>query len=234
MKRAILAELFTACRDQKPAALVTVLASGQQTVVYPHTDPASTALAATTAHAAQEALRKDRSGVVETADGSLFIHVLAPPPRMLIVGAVHIAQALAPMADLAGYEVTVIDPRRAFATAERFPSCNLVTEWPERALPRLAPDRRTAIVTLTHDQKLDEPALRLALQSDAFYIGALGSKKTQAARRERLTHSGLNEHALVRIHGPAGLDVGAKTPAEIAISIMAEVTQALRQRRPAA
>ena len=229
MKRAILAELLTACRDKKPAALVTVLASGQQTIVYPHTDPASTALAATTAHAAQEALRKDRSGIGETVDGTLFIQVLAPPPRMLIVGAVHIAQALVPMADLAGYEVTVIDPRR-----ERFPSCDLVTEWPERALPRLAPDRRTAIVTLTHDQKLDEPALRAALQSDAFYIGALGSKKTQAARRERLAHSGLDEHALARIHGPAGLDVGAKTPAEIAISIMAEVTQVLRQRGPAA
>ncbi len=234
MKRAILAELLTACRDKKPAALVTVLASGQQTIVYPHTDPASTALAATTAHAAQEALRKDRSGIGETVDGTLFIQVLAPPPRMLIVGAVHIAQALAPMANLAGYEVTVIDPRRAFATAERFPSCDLVTEWPERALPRLAPDRRTAIVTLTHDQKLDEPALKAALQSDAFYIGALGSKKTQAARRERLAHSGLDEHALARIHGPAGLDVGAKTPAEIAISIMAEVTQVLRQRGPAA
>ena len=142
VKRAILADLLTACRDKKPAALVTVLASGQQTVVYPHTDPASTALAATTAHAAQEALRKDRSGIGETVDGTLFIQVLTPPPRMLIVGAVHIAQALAPMANLAGYEVTVIDPRRAFATAERFPSCDLVTEWPERALPRLAPDRK--------------------------------------------------------------------------------------------
>ncbi len=234
MKRAILAELLAARHARKPVALVTVLASGRQTIIYPDTGAATAALGVDTMNIAQDALREDRNGTFETADGTLFIHVFSAPPRLFIVGAVHIAQALAPMARLAGYQVIVIDPRQAFATAERFPSCELVTQWPDRALPQLAPDWRTAVVTLTHDQKLDEPALMAALQSDAFYIGALGSKKTQAARRERLSHSGLDEHALARIHGPAGLDVGAKTPAEIAISIMAEVTQALRQSGPAA
>ncbi|MFQ6022171.1 MAG: XdhC family protein [Acidiferrobacterales bacterium] len=227
MKRAILDELLAARRNKKPVALVTILASGNQVVVYPDTDPAT---GVKTTSAARDALHTDRSGVIETEHGTAFIHVFVPPRRMFIIGAVHIAQVLAPMAALAGYEVTVIDPRRAFATETRFPSVSVIKEWPDRALERLVPDNRTAIVALTHDTKLDEPALKMALQSDTFYIGALGSKKTQAARRERLAKNGFSEQALSRIRGPAGLDIGAKTPGEIAISIMAELTQILRQQ----
>lgn len=230
MKRAVLDELLAARRTKKPVALVTVLDSGSQATVYSDTTVSATAVGAETVRAAQRALREDRSGTAETENGTVFIHVFVPPRRMLIVGAVHIAQALAPMAGLAGYEVTVIDPRRAFATDERFPFVSVLKEWPDRALERLAPDSRTAIVTLTHDPKLDEPALKLALESQAFYIGALGGNKTQAARRQRLAKSGFSEKILSRIHGPAGLHVGAKTPGEIAISIMAQLTQVLRQQ----
>lgn len=229
MKRAILDELVTARSAKKPHALITVLASGDQAIVYPDTDTTTAAVDPEAANAARSALHEDRSGTIETKHGTVFIHVFAPPRRLFIVGAVHIAQALAPMAELAGYEVTVIDPRRAFATSERFPSVNVIIDWPDRALEQLVPDSQTAIVTLTHDPKLDEPALKAALQSDAFYIGALGSKKTQAERRERLTRSGLSEQALARIHGPTGLRIGAKTPGEIAISIIGELTQVLRK-----
>jgi xanthine dehydrogenase accessory factor len=230
MKRAILDELLTARSAKNPVALTTVLESGNQAIVYPNEDPATTVVGAAALREAQRALREDRSGTVETENGTVFIHVFVPPRRLFIIGAVHIAQALAPMAALAGYEVTVVDPRRAFATDKRFPFVNVITEWPDRALERLAPDSRTAIVALTHDPKLDEPALRVALQSDAFYVGALGSKKTQAARLERLAQSGLSEQALSRIHGPAGLPLGARTAGEIALSIMAELTQVLRQQ----
>lgn len=153
-----------------------------------------------------------------------FILVRNPPPRVLIVGAVHITQALAPMAALAGYEVTVIDPRGAFATVDRFPGVALSDDWPDDAVKGLRPDLRTAVVTLTHDPKLDDPALIAALQSDAFYIGALGSRKTHAARLERLGAAGFDAAALARIHGPAGLAIGAKSPAEIAISVLAQLT----------
>jgi xanthine dehydrogenase accessory factor len=146
-----------------------------------------------------------------------------------VVGAVHIAQALAPMAALAGYEVTVIDPRQAFATESRFPGVRLVTEWPDEALGALRPNRRTAVVTLTHDPKLDDPALEVALRSDAFYIGALGSTRTQAKRLHRLQELGFNQEQLGRIHGPIGLKLGGRAPAEIAIAILAEATQVLHQ-----
>jgi xanthine dehydrogenase accessory factor len=147
------------------------------------------------------------------------------------VGAVHIAQALAPMASLAGYHVTVVDPRRAFATDSRFPDVAMTRDWPDEALAALAPDRRTAVVTLTHDPKLDDPALDVALRGEAFYVAALGSRRTHAGRLERLRALGHGEAALARIHGPAGLEIGAVSPAEIAVSVMAEMTRALR--RPA-
>ena len=229
MKHALLQELLAAREARKPIALITMLGSGTQALVSAESRGPLHDVDEATLEAARTALRLDRSGTVDTPSGEAFVQVFMPPRRMFIIGAVHIAQTLVPMAMLSGYEVAVIDPRRAFATDERFPSVEVIKEWPDRALQRLMPDRQSAIIALTHDPKLDEPALRTALRTDAFYIGALGSKKTQADRRERLRASGFDDQALARIHGPIGLNVGAKTPAEIAISIMGEVTQVLRQ-----
>src|SRR3546814_1961726 len=156
---------------------------------------------------------------------NLFVHVYNPPLRLLIVGAVHISQALVPIASLAGYEVVVIDPRKAWASAERFPGVRLVDDWPDAAMTALAPDHRSAVVLLTHDPKLDDPALRVALRSPAFYVGARGSRKTHARRLSRLSADGLNADELARIHAPIGLAIGARSPAEIAIAILAQITQ---------
>lgn len=178
---------------------------------------------------ARAALRADRSGPVTSEDGEVFLRVENAPLRLVVVGAVHIAQPLARMAAAMGLRVTVVDPRRAFATTERFPGVTLVTSWPDEALRNLALDHRTAVVTLTHDPKLDDPALRAALASEAFYVGALGSRRTHGRRLERLRDEGVEEDALARIHGPVGLDIGARTPAEIAVSILAELTARLRE-----
>jgi xanthine dehydrogenase accessory factor len=183
--------------------------------------------------AVELAHRQDRSGAADTSVGRVFLQVFNPPLRLVIVGAVHIAQALVPMAALAGYAVTVVDPRRSFATDERFPDVAVSTDWPDEALESLAPDRRTAVVTLTHDPKLDDPALLVAVRSEAFYVGALGSRRTHAKRLDRLREQGADDAALARIRGPAGLDVGAVSPAEIAVSVLAQMTEALR-RGPAA
>jgi xanthine dehydrogenase accessory factor len=161
--------------------------------------------------------------------GPAFLQVFNPPLRMAIIGAVHIAQSLAPMAALAGYAVTVIDPRRAFASDSRFPDVALVNDWPDEALAALAPDRRTAVVTLTHDPKIDDPGLDAALRSEAFYIAALGSRRTHAGRVARLKELGHDAAAIGRIHGPAGLDIGAVSPAEIAISVLGQMTAVLRR-----
>ena len=169
-----------------------------------------------------------RSRSIELAGESWFLHVHAPPPRLLIVGAVHIAQALAPLARMVGLDVTVIDPRESFATPERFPGIALLTLWPDEALERLRLDRHSAVVTLTHDPKLDDPALRAALGGPAFYVGALGSRKTQAGRRERLRAAGLDEASLDRLHGPVGLAIGAIGAQEIAVSILAEIVAVQR------
>ena len=163
----------------------------------------------------------DVSGHIAETD--LFVRVYGPNYRMIIIGAVHIAQALAPMARLAGFDVTVIDPREAFVQASRLSGVESITDWPDEGLARLKPDSRTAIVTLTHDPKLDDPALVAALKSEAFYIGSLGSKRTNAKRFERLTEKGFSDADFGRIHGPVGLDIGAKTPSEIAVSILSEV-----------
>lgn len=176
-------------------------------------------------------LRADRSRPVEVPGGRAFLQIFNPPLRLAIIGAVHIAQMLAPMATIAGYAVTVIDPRGAFATEERFPGVALAHDWPDDAMQAFAPDRRSAIVALTHDPKLDDPALDEALRSDAFYIAALGSKRNHAARMGRLKELGHTDQAVSRIHGPAGLDIGAVSPAEIAISVMAEMTAVLRGPR---
>ena len=178
---------------------------------------------------AKQAVRLDRSQMHETESGKVFFNVFNPPLRMFIVGAVHISQTLAPLAVMCGYDVTVIDPRKAFASNERFPDINISTAWPDEALEELIPDNRSAVVTLTHDPKLDDPALVSSLKSDAFYIGALGSKKTQAGRQQRLEEKGFSIQQQQRICGPVGLDIGAQSPAEIALSIMAQVTQHAHQ-----
>ena len=177
----------------------------------------------------RERLRTGKSGIAETSEGRVFLTVHVPPPRLIAIGAVHISQALAPMARLLGYDVTIVDPRTAFATPERFPDVPLIAEWPDVALPPLDVDRYTAFVALTHDPKIDDPALLHAFARDCFYIGALGSKKTHARRIERLKGEGASDADLARIHAPIGLAIGAISPPEIAVSIMAEITAALRK-----
>jgi len=227
MKRPTLDKVLEARARKRSVALVTNLKTGAQAIVTSSEISGELALDAAAVAAAREALRHDRSGTLKAIDGALFVHVFNPPLRLVIIGAVHIAQALAPIAALAGYDVTVIDPRGAFATEARFPGVALTDEWPDDAMKRLAPDSRTAVVTLTHDPKLDDPALQVALRSDAFYIGSLGSKKTHASRLARLTEAGFTPTEMARIHGPIGLPLGGRAPAEIAIAIMAQVIQAL-------
>jgi xanthine dehydrogenase accessory factor len=166
--------------------------------------------------------------VVDTAEGRVFLTVYVPPPRLVITGAVHISQALAPIARLLGYDVTIVDPRTAFASIERFPDVKVVAEWPDVALPPLGIDRYTAFVALTHDPKIDDPALTHALARECFYIGALGSKKTHARRVERLKAQGLTDADIAHIHAPIGLPIGAVSPAEIAVAIMGEIVARLR------
>jgi xanthine dehydrogenase accessory factor len=173
-------------------------------------------------------LRSGKSGMEETPQGRVFLTVHVPPPRLVVTGAVHISQTLAPVARLLGYDVTIVDPRTAFATPERFPDVKLIPQWPDEALPPLGVDRYTAFAALTHDPKIDDPALLHALSRDCFYVGALGSKKTHARRLERLKANGVAEAALSRIHAPIGLAIGAVSPGEIAIAIMAEITASLR------
>jgi xanthine dehydrogenase accessory factor len=170
--------------------------------------------------------RADRSGLEESGE---FVTLFNPPLRLVVVGAVHIAQALLPMARLAGFDPVLIDPRGAFGSAARFPGETILDDWPDEAMARLAPDARTAVVTLTHDPKLDDPAIRAALASDCFYLGCLGSTRTHAKRLERLRAAGLTDRQLGRIHAPVGLDIGARSPAEIAVSVLAEIIRVLRQ-----
>jgi xanthine dehydrogenase accessory factor len=173
-------------------------------------------------------LRSGKSGMEETPQGKVFVTAYVPPPRLVITGAVHISQALAPMAGLLGYDVTIVDPRTAFATPERFPDVKLIPEWPDVALPPLAIDRYTAFVALTHDPKIDDPALLHALARDCFYIGALGSRKTHGRRLERLKAQGASDAGLARIHAPIGLAIGAVSPPEIAVAILGQMTARLR------
>ena len=228
MKRELLTQLLADRRAKRPTALATVLASGEQCLVYPE-DNTETVLDGEILTAIRQKLTDNRSGIIESTVGKLFVQVFNPSLRMIIVGAVHIAQALVPMARLTGYDVAVIDPRRAWTTDSRFPDVAISEEWPDEALQALDPDNRTAIITLSHDPKLDDPALHVALRSPAFYIGSLGSRKTHASRLQRLGEAGFSEADVARIHGPIGLHLGAKSPAEIAISIVAQVTQVLHK-----
>ena len=211
----------------RAVAMITDLASGRRSIVGAHENSGELDLPAATLATVRAAIAVGRSGAL--ADSALFVDVVAPPLRLLLIGAVHVAQALAPMARLAGYDVTVIDPRAAFASAARFPDTRLLVQWPEEALPALLPDARTAVVTLTHNARIDEAALAVALRSEAFFVGALGSRRTHAARCERLREAGFEADALARVRGPVGLAIGAITPAEIAIAVLAELTAALRR-----
>jgi xanthine dehydrogenase accessory factor len=226
MRKDVLAQLRRDIAAKRAVVLVTDLATGAGRLLHPFEpgpdeDPALL-------RAAREAATRDQSRMAELPGGDRFLRVFNPPVRVVVVGAVHVAQALAPMCRLAGYDVFVVDPRRSFATADRFRGLEVSTEWPDEALARLRVDRRTAVVTMTHDPKIDDPALVAALRSEAFYVGALGSKKTQAARRERLRTQGFGDADLARIHGPVGLSLGAVSPGEIAVSILAQLLGRLR------
>lgn len=224
MKAALFARLLADRRARRGAALVTRLADGAQALVHEEDSVGDLVLDHEALSEVRRRLRENRSGPLTAGADEFFVRSYANPPRLLIVGAVHIAQALAPMAALAGFEVTVIDPRRAWATAERLPGVTLTHEWPDDAMARLHADDQTAVVTLSHDPKIDDPALIEVLNSTAFYIGALGSSRTHAKRAARLTEVGLGE-LVPRIHAPVGLDLGGRSPAEIAVSILAQIIQ---------
>ncbi len=223
MKLDILTALNSERAARRAAITVTHIESGKQRLVKAADtakDPLRQVLA--------EHLRTGKSGMEETAEGRVFLTVYVPAPQLVITGAVHISQALAPIGKLLGYDVTIVDPRTAFASIERFPDVKIIAEWPDKALPPLNVDRYTAFVALTHDPKIDDPALTHALARDCFYIGALGSRKTHARRVERLNAQGIGDATIARIHAPIGLDIGAVSPAEIAVAIMAQITECLR------
>ena len=229
MRLDILAALNAERAARRAAVIVTDIASGKQRLVKAEevaADPLKPLL--------EKHLRSGKSGMEETPAGKVFLTAHVPPPRLIITGAVHISQALAPMAAMLGYDVVIVDPRSAFATPERFPGVQVIAQWPEEALPPLGIDRYTAFVALTHDPKIDDPALTHALARECFYIGALGSKKTHARRVERLKAQGLSDAEIARIHAPIGLAIGAVSPAEIAVAILAQITAELRQSREGA
>jgi len=230
MRLSLLTDLNAERAARRAAILVTDVESGEQRLVREaeiNGDPLAEEL--------QDALRRGKSGLVEQEGRQFFLTVQAPPVRVVVIGAVHISQALAPMAKGLDLDVTIIDPRTAFATPERFPDVPVLAEWLDTVLPAIDIDPYTAIVALTHDPKIDDPALIAALRSECFYIGALGSRKTHERRVQRLIASGFTEADLSRIHAPIGLDIGAVSPAEIAVSILAEIVASLRknQRRSA-
>jgi len=230
MKLNLLTALNAERTARRAAIVVTQVDSGTQRLVKAADiakDPLRSMLA--------ERLRSGKSGMEEqTAEGRVFLTVYVPAPQLVITGAVHISQALAPIGRLLGYDVTIVDPRTAFASIERFPDVKVIAEWPDKALPPLGIDHYTAFVALTHDPKIDDPALLHALSRDCFYIGALGSRKTHARRVGRLKEQGISDADLARIHAPIGLDIGAESPAEIAVAIMAQITECLRAEVEAA
>jgi len=230
MKAETVAALQEARRTRRAVTLATRLADAAEALVYP--DRAEGALAgdATVVAAARRAMAVGRSETVDLGGSKIFLNVYVPPARLIIVGAVHIAQALAPMAAMLDFDVTVVDPRGAWATGSRFPGVKVVQEWADEAFDKMGLDASTAVVTLTHDPKLDDPALEAALKSAVFYVGALGSKRTHAKRGERLGEAGITEEQFARIHGPVGLNIGAKSPAEIAVSILGQIIE-IRARR---
>ncbi|MBY0532233.1 MAG: XdhC family protein [Xanthobacteraceae bacterium] len=223
MQLALLKALNEERTARRAAIVVTALGTGEQRLVKA-VDAAKDELH----EMLERRLRSGKSGTEETPKGKFFLTVFVPPPRLVVTGAVHVSQELAPMAQRLGYDVVIVDPRTAFATPERFANIKLIADWPDKVLPSLAIDAHTAFAALTHDPKIDDPALLHALSKDCFYIGALGSKKTHATRLERLKSQGAADTQLSRIHAPIGLSIGAVSPAEIAVSILAEITARLR------
>jgi xanthine dehydrogenase accessory factor len=229
MKLALLNALNEERAARRAAVVVTKLESGAQRLV-----KASEVASDELREALEKRLRSGKSGSEETPSGKVFLTVFAPPPRLVVTGAVHISQELAPMAQRLGYDVAIVDPRTAFATPERFKEVKLIADWPDKVLPDLRIDAHTAFCALTHDPKIDDPALLHAMAKDCFYIGALGSKRTHATRVERLQSKGASDAQLARIHAPIGLDIGAISPAEIAVAIMGEITERLHAPAEAA
>lgn len=230
MKKHWLNKIQTYRQADEPVAFVTDLTTGLKSIVKHETVEGDVGLTNHLLDAVRRRLLHDSSGIEVSEGGTeFFIQVFSPSLRLILVGAVHIAQVLVPLASMVGYKVLIIDPRGAFNTNERFPGITTSHRWPDEGIIASNPDPRTAIVTLTHDPKLDDPALIQALQSEVFYIGALGSRKTHAARLERLHAKGISPDLTKRIHGPVGLAIGAVTPAEIAISILGDITAVLRK-----
>ncbi|MFT5131930.1 MAG: xanthine dehydrogenase accessory factor [Gammaproteobacteria bacterium] len=232
MKRDVITRLQTLREEKHAIALVTRLADGQQSLVSEKVKEGELSLSDATIANIRQRLLEDLSGIITEGESELFVRVYNPPLRLILIGAVHVSQALIPMATLLGFDVTVIDPRTAFASDERFPDVTMLTDWPDEGIRALRPDHRCALVTLTHDPKLDDPALKEGLLSDAFYIGSLGSRKTHASRLERLRAEGLADESLARIHAPVGIHLGGRRPPEIALSIMAQIIQSLRLKAP--
>ena len=231
MKAETIKALQEARKERRAVTLATRLSDAAEALVY--LDKAEGTLASDVAivSAARKAMDIGRSETVEVGGQKIFLNVYVPPARLIIVGAVHIAQSLAPMATMLDFDVTVVDPRGAWATTNRFPGVKVIQDWADEAFQQMGLDVSTAVVTLTHDPKLDDPALEAALKSDVFYVGALGSRRTHAKRKDRLmSEAGITEEQFARIHGPVGLNIGAKSPAEIAVSILGQIVE-VRARR---
>lgn len=230
MKAETIKALQDARTQRRAVTLATRLSDAAETLVYPDKAEGELAGDAAVVSAARRAMDIGRSETVDIGGQKIFLNVYVPPARLIIVGAVHIAQSLAPMATMLDFDVTVVDPRGAWATANRFPGVKVIQDWADEAFQAMGLDVSTAVVTLTHDPKLDDPALEAALKSDVFYVGALGSRRTHAKRKERLSEAGITDEQFERIHGPVGLNIGAKSPAEIAVSILGQIVE-VRARR---
>ena len=230
MKSETLAALQEARARRRAVTLATRLGDAAEALVYRDEAKGELAGDAAIVSAARRAIDIGKSETVEIGGQKIFLNVYVPPQRLIIVGAVHIAQSLAPMATMIDFDVTVVDPRGAWATTQRFPGVKVIKDWADEAFQEMGLDASTAVVTLTHDPKLDDPALESALKSDAFYIGALGSRRTHAKRKERLAEVGITDEMFARVHGPVGLNIGAKSPAEIAVSILGQIIE-VRARR---
>ena len=230
MKAETIAALQAARSERRAVVLATRLGDAAEALVYRDKAEGPLAGDAAIVAAARRAMEVGRSETVDVGGAKIFLNVYVPPARLIVVGAVHIAQSLAPMATMLDFDVTVVDPRGAWATTNRFPGVKVVQEWADEAFDKMGLDVSTAVVTLTHDPKLDDPALEAALRSDAFYVGALGSKRTHAKRKDRLRVAGITDEQFARIHGPVGLNIGAKSPAEIAVSILGQIIEARARR----
>ena len=230
MKSETLAALQEARARRRAVTLATRLSDATEALVYRDEAKGELAGDAAIVSAARRAIDIGKSETVEIGGQKIFLNVYVPPQRLIIVGAVHIAQSLAPMATMIDFDVTVVDPRGAWATTQRFPGVKVIKDWADEAFQEMGLDASTAVVTLTHDPKLDDPALESALKSDAFYIGALGSRRTHAKRKERLAEVGITDEMFARVHGPVGLNIGAKSPAEIAVSILGQIIEARASR----